>query len=215
MSIERIVKAEKKPQTISEIAPIEESRGQLIKSRESIKNIFEAPLVRACEQLYENNIMTISTSANSKDVAIGYGGIVIDYEHLSPENRQIAKSLGELDEDNGMQTVYIKIPISPDATPNDISRAAESIASEFKPQDPTWLEPYTYTFEQMKEMYGISDEKYPDMRPEDFIDQEDTEGQYYDSESGLFYPSKELFQKAVNLNKFQHRPRLPASFPHD
>lgn len=189
-------KPEKKPITIAETPAIEATRNQVIRSRESIKDIVEGPLVSACEEFYDKNIRTLGTTANAKDIEMGYGTIILDYDHLSADNKIIAQKFAEPEEYDEMQAVIIKIPITPSSTFEDIAREANHIAEAFKPQAATWIEEQTLTFEQMKAFYGITDQ-YPDLKPQDLIDPEDKNVWYYDTQTELFYPGEELFRKVA------------------
>src|ERR1035437_10524830 len=74
---------------ISEMSAIEES-GYSPTTRESLSKLVEAPLLEACEDLYDKNIRTAMSSANKKDIE--YGGhayIDIDFDSLSEENKAI------------------------------------------------------------------------------------------------------------------------------
>ena len=70
MSIEDLNPPEKLPEKISEVEPIAEGRGRHVRTREELKNLVEIPLLATCEELYDKNIRTLSTSANKND--IGY-----------------------------------------------------------------------------------------------------------------------------------------------
>ena len=188
MSIEGPSKQEKAPVRIAGITAIEESRNKQILGREKISEIVEAPLVSACQILYDKNIETLASSANAKDIAIGYGHIIINFDSLSEENQEIARTLGEIEEYDGMRAVIIKIPISETSTLEDIRTVADHIAESFKSQPATWVE--TRTLEDFQNIYGpsLTEEDLRSWAPEDG-------GWYYDSNSNHYYPSEELFKK--------------------
>lgn len=190
MNMEGPGKQEKKPATIAEMRPIEESRNIPILGKEAISKLVETPLVSACEILYDKNIQTLASSANAKDIAIGYGHLIINFDTLSEENQELAKRLGEVDEYDGMQAVLIKIPISETSTVEDIRAQVDAIAEAFLPQSGSWIE--TRTLEDFQRIYG------PNLTEEDLRSWSPEEGGwYYDSNSNRYYPSEELYKKAT------------------
>src|SRR5687768_17607604 len=78
---------------ITEIKAIEKNRGELIKTRKEIKDYVEPPLIEPCEYLWDMNVQTLASSANSKDVDYG-AYIIIDYNSLSENNRTAGKETG-------------------------------------------------------------------------------------------------------------------------
>jgi len=176
--------------SLAEVPAIEESRNQMIMRKDQIKDLVEQPLLRACEDLWDKNVRTLSTSANKKDIEMGEAYIIIDFDSLSNENRKAAQQYTEPIDYDGMKTVKIKIPVSESTTPDAISKKAEEIASTFKKQPATWIP--TYKLEALKKVHGInqSETQYDDSS----VWQE--EGYYYDSEDKLFYLSEEHYKKA-------------------
>ncbi|MFH0806256.1 MAG: hypothetical protein V1885_00820 [Candidatus Brennerbacteria bacterium] len=79
---------------LSEIEPIEEG-GVIVGDKEDLKFFVEAPLLEACQQFFDKGIKTIFSSANKKDVGIGYAHIALDFDSLSPVNKEIALSIGK------------------------------------------------------------------------------------------------------------------------
>lgn len=179
---------EKAPTKIGEIKPIEESRNTIVQSREQLKELVEGPLLSACEELYDKNIRTLSTSANKKDIQYGTAHLIVDFDSLSEENKGIGEQLGEIHRADKMNQLVINIPLTEQSTASEVKEFAESVAHKFKNQPMTWAP--TYTLEQMRQIYGIdpNDETYD---VEAFADQF-----YYDPEKKLFYPSEELAQKS-------------------
>lgn len=172
---------------VTEISPIKESRNRSLRTKEGLQELVEAPLLKACEELYDKNIRTLSTSANSENITYGDGGhIVIDFDTLSDENKSIGKQLGTITFADDMNQLSIDIPMTQTTTVEEIETAAESIAHEFKKQEMTWAP--VWTIDQVRTMYGIAlDEEF---EPQDFADQF-----YYDEESKLFYLSQEQARK--------------------
>lgn len=174
---------------IKEIKPIQRNRNQIIETKDDIKEYVESPLVEACEHFWDVNVKTLSSSANTKDV--GHEAcIIIDYNSLSEENKQIAKESGKFLEDyDSRPAVDIRIPISETTTAEEIKTKACEIAGRFKKQKATWIP--SYTLQEVRLKYGIEpeDNRYG---VGDFKE----EGFYYDSEGKKFYLSEEHFQKA-------------------
>jgi hypothetical protein len=177
----------KAPASVTEISPIKESRNRSLRTREDLQELVEAPLLKACEELYDKNIRTLSTSANSENITYGDGGhIVIDFDTLSDENKSIGRELGTITFADNMNQLSIGIPMTQTTTVEEIEAIAESIAHEFKKQEMTWAP--VWTADQIRAMYAISPEE--EFEPQDFADQF-----YYDEESKLFYLSQEQAQK--------------------
>ena len=138
MTVEKS-QAEKTPQFIKEIDPIEIDRGRIEITHAILEGFVEAPLLSACQELYDKNILTIASSANQKDIAEGYAYIFIDYDHLSPENRKIADEFGQPTDFDGRQAIKIEIPINENSTVVGIRESADVIAHRFQHQNPTWI----------------------------------------------------------------------------
>lgn len=183
--------AEQSPTSLlAETPPIEESRNQILTSKDDIKKLIEQPLLDACEIFWDLNIQTLSSSANQKDLISGEVYIIIDFDHLSEENQNIAQKYSKPIDYDGRKAIKITIPVSKKTTVEDISKKTTEIANSFKKQLATWIP--TYTLEMLKQAYGIdpNEKSYDDLK----IWQE--EGFYYDPESKLFYLSEEHYNKA-------------------
>ena len=178
---------EEAPIKIGEIKPIEESH-TVVRNREQLKELVEGPLLSACEELYDKNIRTLSTSANEKDIQYGTAHLIIDFDSLSEENKKVGEQLGEIHPADETNQLVIKIPIAESSTADEIREFAESIAHKFEKQPMTWAP--SYTLEQMRQVYGI-DPKDETYGVEAFGDQF-----YYDLERKLFYHSEEHAQKS-------------------
>ncbi len=175
---------------ITEIGPIEKSRNQMIMGREEIKELVEPPLVRACEQLWDKNIRTLSSSANRKDVGTG-AYIILDYDSMSSENQEVAQEMEEVIDYDGMQALKLKMPIGDDETLfEEVEKSALEMSDKFKKQEASWIP--SYTLQQLREIYAYDPED-TSVGVKDF---EDT-GFYYDPEEKLFYMSEEHYKKAT------------------
>ncbi|MEI6237241.1 MAG: hypothetical protein WCP03_01400 [Candidatus Saccharibacteria bacterium] len=64
-----------------------------IVDREDLKNYVELPLLGICEELYDKGIVTVASSANKQDIDSGYCSLLINFESLSKENKDIVQSI--------------------------------------------------------------------------------------------------------------------------
>ncbi|MGD0976687.1 MAG: hypothetical protein ABR875_00085 [Minisyncoccia bacterium] len=181
---------ERAPKLLSQIEPIENWRGTAIKKREQLKEFVEEPLLSACEELYDKNIQTLSSSANKKDIEIGDVGIVIDFETLSEENRKIGLFVGKLSEGDGRQQINISIPVDKNTTVKDVQTRAMEIVHQFQKQPMLWAE--VYTLEDMQKAFPPDPENYNE---KEYFDEIISYGYYYDPESKYFFLSKEHYDK--------------------
>jgi len=172
---------------ISEVPAIEGSGGVPL-TRENLANLVEAPLLEACEELYDKNIQTVMSSANLNNVHAGTDAYIdIDFESLSDHNKIIALQLGEVFEMHRIKPVKcvkLKFPLSKTTTVGEIRRMAHEAVSEFAQQEMKWAE--KYTLDELTEILGAPQGS---MSPEDFDDR------YYDPETGNLYGSKEHYEK--------------------
>ena len=136
---------------ISQVEVITES-GITPRTKEDLARLVEPPLLEACEELYDKNIKTVMSSANSKDVETGEAYIDIEYESLSEENKGIARELGESFMMHGsVPTECIKLVFSVNVstTVGDIRRVAHEVVSKFKYQEKIEID-YSKKFEHQK-----------------------------------------------------------------
>lgn len=184
---------EKIPIKLSEVDRIAESRCRMVLERIELKKLVETPLLEACEILYDKNIRTTETSANAENIKYSRKvGIVIDFDTLSTENKEIARKLCQIGNNHpdGYTAASIEIPVSESTTVAEIKKEVEAIVKQFKLQPLIWSP--GMTIQEMRQLYTIDpgDENYP---PESFLDPESK--LYYDEETRLFYVSKEHFKK--------------------
>ena len=126
--------------------PIEKSREIGILQRTDLARLVEGPLLSACEELYDKNIITLGTSANKKDVEHsdwenpgsykpGEGAyIIIDFDALSVKNQEIGKTLGEVFFADGSNQLKIIIPLTKDSTFEDVQIRSQEITHKFVKQ---------------------------------------------------------------------------------
>ena len=174
--------------TLSEVPAIEESRNQMIIRRDQIKDFVEQPLLNAGQDMWDKNVRTLSASANKKDIEVGEAYIIIDFNSLSEENKQVAQQLAEPIDYDGIRAVKVPIPVCFTTTTEHISQRAAEIADTFKKQPANWIP--KYTLEYLKKAYCIAPEET------DYDDPGAWEGYYYDPREKVFYMSEEHCKKA-------------------
>lgn len=168
--------------------PVIEEGGVVPKTREGLAQLVEAPLLEACEELYDKNVETVMSSANSKDID-GEGYITIAFDSLSEENKQVALSLGKPYNMGGIKKcVNITFPITSGTTVGDIRRMTHEAVSKFHKQEMVWAK--GKTIQELAAAYGSDGEGWG---PDSFPDK------YYDEASKLFYENEEQFRKVNNL----------------
>lgn len=177
------------PTSLSEIEAIRETRNTMVRKRECLESLVEAPLLEACQKLYDKNIQTLATSANKKDIEAGEIYIAIDFGNLSLENQEIAKQYADVVDWDEFKAVKITISVNEQTSMLEIKQKVEKIANAFKEQPMTWAP--KYTLENLKEYYGIAsnDSDYDDPKVWE------EEGYYYDKKDRVFYISEEHYKK--------------------
>lgn len=187
------IEGEKDSFYISQVEKIKNTYGCPVINKKDLKNIVEAPLVSACEELYDKNIKTVSSSAN-KDCIEDEAYIIIDFDSLSERNKKKALGLGEkINDTKGEANVKISIPITESSTFSEVEQKFNEIASQFEKQPMVWAD--IRTLDEVKKIFRIEEDD-TECKPEDF----ESAGYYYDKNSGLFYLSKEHFEKATEEN---------------
>ncbi len=136
---------------ISEIEPIDsqevmgdDTRNVIVRDREDLRKIIEAPCLAACMALYDKNIRTVSSSANKKDVG-RKASITIDYDSLDENNKKrlnelVEKGIISLEEiesvyDRVDHEISIEIPICEEDTVGIVSDKFMQIVANFQEQD--------------------------------------------------------------------------------
>lgn len=173
--------------TVANVPAIIKS-GVIFKTRDEIAKYVEVPLVRACEYLWDINIRTLQSSANLKDLENG-AYILIDYNSLSLENKEIAKlTSAKIEDYYGHPSLNFTIPITKDTTIEEISNKALDFVKMFKKQRAKWVP--TYTFEQLCATFHI-DPNSKEIERNHFTHS----GYYYDNLNKIYYLSEEHFKK--------------------
>ena len=117
---------------IGDIEAITES-GAMVKTREDLVAFVEAPLLEACQVLYDKNIYSVMSSANKQDLSDdkSCAYILINGQQLSPENREIAENICRRMSDGHYR---LEVPISQLSTVGDVRREAMQLVSQLKQQ---------------------------------------------------------------------------------
>jgi hypothetical protein len=196
MSLEQKNTTQYSPERVQDVDVINET-GIQITRREQIKKYVEFPLVKACEKLWDMNIKTVWSSCNPKDFDQGYGVIGLDYDSLSEENKEVAKDVGELEENRLGKILYLKVPLTKEATVQEVQDNSLELVDKFKVQNASWVRGYTQ--DELITMYllirNIDDKVRTEYPIESFVGDEG----YLDKSSDppMLYLSKELYDKTL------------------
>lgn len=128
--------------TLNNIGRIMESGNEPIFHKEELEQYVEPPLLKACEVFYGKGIRTVCTDANIENVKISNNvSIYLDFNHLSDENRLIAKNLNFEHRTNSHygNVIVIEIPANIHSNVEEISNKAIEVANQFKGQEDTWI----------------------------------------------------------------------------
>jgi len=102
-----------------------------------LEHLVEYPILEACRKLNQKGIKTVMSSANYKDVTIGYAHIIIEIDNLSPYNLQIANKLGEhcvIKGSSKINCIELRIAVNVSSTVGEIIQESNNIADQFENQ---------------------------------------------------------------------------------
>lgn len=178
---------------LSEIEPIVGGEVE-IHNKSQLKEIVELPILAVCEGLWDKNIKTCLSSANKTNIG-NVAQIVIDYDTLSDQNKEISERIGEKGTVHGTRVtncIYLNLPISQDIEISFIAQHFMNLISQFKKQPLLWG--YYNCDEYLQMITGNQTIKFEneDAKRETAIGYE----LYYDVENDRFYLSEELYQKS-------------------
>lgn len=214
---------------ISEIEPIDsqevmgyDTKNVIVRDREDLRKIIEAPCLAACMALYDKNIRTVNSSANKNNVG-RKAFITIDYDSLDENNK---KRLNELVEkgiisqekidsvyDKDEHVICIEIPICEEDTVGIVSDKFMQIVANFQEQDVLYGKVHTniegmidyltnYHFDELEELIDENGNVFQDdlerlveKYKDEFIEILEACGYYYDEESDTFWQTEELYRK--------------------
>jgi|TARA_Y100000034_G_C6829169_1_gene374131 hypothetical protein len=173
------------------------NRNDTITRRSRIVEIVEPALVAACEILYDTNIKTLDSSANIEDVERGYAGVDIDYDTLSPKNKEIADGYfgGRSVSGDDMGVTSIRVPIrGVDVSCREISDLAVAEVDKFEFQPLTWAPIYTRS--DMIERCELSvDEDMDSQELGEYFEGYTGIQVFHDSDNDVYFASKEHYDK--------------------
>ena len=187
---------------VNEVAGNGNFRNETIIRKKKISELVELPLIKACQNLYDKNIKTLESSANSTDVRRGYAYIVVDYNSLSEENKQISDKYFDEHKTtiNNIESTLIKIPVNEKTTIKELEEKSLELTNKLKKQPLSWTRVFTLE-EATKQIVGDSDiSRCPLEEVEKYF--------YHDKETGLFFLSKEHYEK---LKEFKDEYKLKTS----
>jgi hypothetical protein len=196
--------------TISSIESIINNRSIAIESRDQLQELVESPLLTACEELYDKNIPTLSSSANKNDLAAGKVYVNIDYEALSDENKKIAKTFGDPhffapDNETSLQ---LAIAVNENTTEDEIREKFEKIVRQFHRQA---LRVKSDTLEDLRKEWKIDDITLDELKmtpQEYFLGM----GYYYDPISNKYFESEARFRRAEETKTAFLAISIPTSY---
>lgn len=186
--IDQKERIKEKSNSLADVPVIEESSNQMIISRDQLEKLIERPLLQACEELYDKNIRTLSSSANKKDIEAGNVYVILDFDSLSEKNKKIALNFASPIEYDRLKAVKIIIPVSDKTTVDEISQEAMRISKAFQKQSASWIP--KYTLKQLKKISEIPKDDNMYDEPSAWKDF------YYDPKEQVFYMSEEHFIKS-------------------
>jgi hypothetical protein len=122
---------------------------RIFQNREEISRYVGYPVLSTCEDLYDKNIRTVDSLWKRREVVEFYGfvSIVIQYDTLSKENKEIANQLAreqgtEITEaryrGEKMTVCEVRLPVDTHTQPEEVERGLREIASRFESQEKTW-----------------------------------------------------------------------------
>lgn len=126
-------------ETVKDVSQIQHTAGERFSNESQITQLVEAPLVSAVTSFFRKGILTISSSANVEE-GRDNAHILVDWESLSSENKEIAKKIlgvKEVTPDN-WGCIFFSIPITPDTPFKEIAQWSEGVATQFVFQPATW-----------------------------------------------------------------------------
>ena|SRR3989344_6859877 len=189
------------PIYVNEVAGNGDFRNRTILRKENISELVELPLIKACQNLYDKNIKTLESSANFADVNRGYAHIVIDYNSLSEENKQIIDKHFDghkTDIEDEIEYVLIKIPIDQKTTIKELEEKSLELVNKLKKQPLSWTR--VFTFEEAAKQIVNDVSRFSMQDAEKYF--------YHDKETGLFFLSREHYEK---LKEFKDEYKLKTS----
>ncbi|MBS9775199.1 hypothetical protein KGV52_00635 [Candidatus Gracilibacteria bacterium] len=163
----------------SNVEPIQGGETNIFK-KEDLKQVVEAPLLPACEVLFDKGIRTTLSGANQNGTT---PHIMIDYATLSEKNKKIAQQLGKLSNSGSVpNSCTIEITPQKGETLTQFTNRAKNIMEQFEQQEALWIKEYfSYKTEAEAHNLGIIP--------------------YYDNENDIFFNNEEAYNTYKNSLK--------------
>lgn len=188
-----------KTKKVKDIIPITKSPKEII-TKQELPMYIELPCLEACLYLYDINVHTFSSGCNN--VNYDNAHIMLEWEYLSDENKEIAKTLvnekkASLTNYNGV--VYVTIMVN--TTLNDdvleVSRRLLSIAERFVYQDV--LYGYKSKEQFIKEIIEFTHEfKYVDGEIIPIVPRLLTKEELEDQKTNLLFDANDALEDAID-----------------
>lgn len=207
-TLEKFARLPDRNTKIADIKAIPESRHQIPQDEAHMEALFELPVREACMKLFDTGVETTTSSANGEnDLSQGSAHIFVNYDSLSEKNKEVARSLAKTiteegkepdpnQSDNetalnlnrnqdGKRILQMRVPLTDASTVGEVEGRFRIYTDQFENQRIDWIKPDT--FQGVCDANGVSP---TDTKPEDFVREF---GYYLDTNSGLFYQSKFIF----------------------
>lgn len=131
------------PEFVRDVVPIFMAAA-ITEDRETLAYIVEAPLVLACQDLFDKSVRSVVSSANANDIQTGFAYITLDCSTMSEENTSIVNKLKlktsslRIPEGGELLLGLLKFPIREDTRVQELSRRALESTGLFKFQEKLW-----------------------------------------------------------------------------
>lgn len=176
-------------------------QGQHIVCEGDIGRFVEQPAREACIDLFQKNILTVSSSAHNGEQT---PYIDLDVQSLNEDNANVLKALiqdgrAELIAGQESQSILAKIRLDnlrADRSPEEVSKGLFDIVANFTTQPLTWG---YYQIDELKKLYGYQPEEYVTVSVDDFVEQ----GFVFDEATGMLFESEELIDQYRIGNEVQ------------
>lgn len=191
----------------------------IVRDREDLRKIIEEPCLPACLILYDKNIQSVNSSANSREIG-GQAYIGINYDSLDESNKQVLDQLiqngiveplelSDNPNQRGGRDFAIKVPIFEDDTVGKVSDRFMQIVSSFHQQDVLYgKHDEEQVLDSVVEMYGalLHPDENGDIEFEEVLELITTAyGYVYDEELHTFWETQDLYNKHT---KYQNQLKI-------
>lgn len=134
MSLRHAPNETRGPRTIGDVVPLER-HPTTFRARSQIAAFVEVPLLRACELFFDKGIITIESSTSHSLVPQTLSWIQLEYETLSPSNREIGRRIGTYTLDRRGLVIDLEYPTTPATLVETVSDHFVNLANQFERQE--------------------------------------------------------------------------------